>query len=43
MAISFGVGIILVFQNYFFKQKPTIEDKAPPIDEQPVNESSSNS
>lgn len=42
MAISFGVGIILVFQNYFFKQKPTIEDKAPHVDEQAVNESSSN-
>ncbi len=43
MAISFGVGIILVFQNFFFKSKPTIEEKALPVDEQTVKESSSNS
>ncbi len=33
MAISFGVGIILVFQNYFFKTKQPIKDKTPPIED----------
>lgn len=38
MAISFGVGIILVFQNRFFKVKSKPEDKKPIIDKN-ANES----
>jgi signal peptidase II len=38
MAISFGVGIILVFQNAFFKPKPKTEE-LPVKDEQPIRES----
>ncbi len=38
MAISFGVGIILVFQNYFFKSKTTPNNKTSIVEEQSLNE-----
>jgi signal peptidase II len=41
MAISFGVGIILVFQNVFFNAKPVVETKSSDDEDQTINESAS--
>jgi signal peptidase II len=35
MAISFGVGIILVFQTYFFKPKSKLQENQITKEEQP--------
>ena len=39
MAISFGVGIILAFQNSFFKSKTVPKETVPSVEEQSIDQS----